>query len=247
MLQKKIDCRQPTDIWLSQLIDEMCRAIKNYMRRALKEEISLNDYSFADYESTIELVSVARFNVLWTMSVEQMFQSDHPMNEIKSVYQHLTTKVASLCKEVIHVIGGSGGSGEGGAEAETAASNEVKMNKAQNLLNLYLSKRNQLFSFLQKNVTSSVDFAWKSSFRLFWKREHDNIEARQGYAMQRFGNEYQAAFKVPLETESTLKAQFAMFTSLHEYRPIYLKGSIFSGKSSCIIELAFRLGRYLGK
>ena len=63
MLQKKIDCRQPTDIWLSQLIDEMCRAIKNYMRRGLKEEISLNDYSFADYESTIELVSVARFNV----------------------------------------------------------------------------------------------------------------------------------------------------------------------------------------
>ena len=36
-----------------------------------------------------------------------------------------------------------------------------------------------------------------------------------------------------------------MFTSLHEYRPIYLKGAIFSGKSSCIIELAFRLGRYL--
>ena len=119
------------------------------------------------------------------------------------------------------------------------------MNKAKNLLNLYLSKRNQLFGFLQKSVTTSGDFAWKSSFRLFWKREHDNIEARQGYAMQRFGNEYQAAFKIPLETESTLKAQFAMFTSLHEYRPIYLKGAIFSGKSSCIIELAFRLGRYL--
>ena len=252
MLQKKIDCRQPTDIWLSQLIEEMCRAIKNYMRRALKEGITLNDYAFADYASTIELVSVARFNVLWTTSVEEMFNSNHPMNEIKSVYQNLTTKVASLCKEVIHVIGGGGdgsesggGVGGDGENKDEAPTNEVKMNKATNLLNLYLSKRNQLFSFLQKSVTSSGDFAWKSSFRLFWKREHDNIEARQGYAMQRFGNEYQAAFKVPLETESTLKAQFAMFTSLHEYRPIYLKGAIFSGKSSCIMELAFRLGRYL--
>ena len=105
MLQKKIDCRQPTDIWLSQLIEEMCRAIKNYMRRALKEDISLNEYAFSDYASTIELVSVARFNVLWTTSVEQMFNSNNPMIEIKSVYQNLTTKVATLCKEVIHVIG----------------------------------------------------------------------------------------------------------------------------------------------
>ena len=105
MLQKKIDCRQPTDIWLSQLIEEMCRAIKNYMRRALKEDISLNEYAFSDYASTIELVSVARFNVLWTTSVEQMFNSNNPMIEIKSVYQNLTAKVATLCKEVIHVIG----------------------------------------------------------------------------------------------------------------------------------------------
>ena len=77
------------------------------MRRALKEDISLNEYAFSDYASTIELVSVARFNVLWTTSVEQMFNSNNPMIEIKSVYQNLTTKVATLCKEVIHVIGES--------------------------------------------------------------------------------------------------------------------------------------------
>ncbi len=228
-IYRTVDCRQPTDIWLSQLIEEMCRGIKNYMRRGLKEEISLMDFAFEHYESTLELVSIARFNVLWTIAVEKIFDSEHPMNQIKSAYQSLTSKVASLCKEVIHVT----------------HDNEIKLKKASNLLNLYLSKRNQLFNFLQKNVTSCGDFAWKSSFRLIWKRDHDDIEARQGYAIQKFGYEYQAAFRVPLETGSSLKAQFAMFTSLHEYRPIYLKGAIFSGKSSCINELAFLLGRYV--
>ena len=50
---------------------------------------------------------------------------------------------------------------------------------------------------------------------------------------------------MPIETESTLKSQFAIFSSLHEYRPIYLKGSIYSGKTACVSELAYRLGRYL--
>ena len=63
--------------------------------------------------------------------------------------------------------------------------------------------------------------------------------------MQKFGYEYQAALKVPIETESTLKSQFAIFSSLHEYRPIYLKGAIYSGKTACVTELAYRLGRYL--
>ena len=199
------------------------------MRRALKDETSLESYGFENYEAVIELVSVARFNVLWTTAVEQIFEAEHPLNEIKSVYQRLTGKVASLCKEVIHVV----------------ENDEVKMNKAKNLLNLYLSKRSQLFHFLQKNVTSCEDFAWRSSFRLIWKKDHDDVEARQGQAVQKYGYEYQAAFNIPLETQSTLKAQFAMFVSLHDYRPIYLKGGIFSGKTSCITELAFRLGRYL--
>ena len=173
--------------------------------------------------------TVARFNILWTSTVEKIFDSEHPLNEAKNVYQNLTTKVAALCKEVIHVN----------------ENDQVTFDKARNLLNIFLSKRNQLFGFLQKNITSSGDFGWKSSFRLVAKRGHDDIEARQGHSVQKFGNEYQAAFTVPIETESTLKAQFAMFMSLHEYKPIYLRGSIYSGKSSCITELAFRLGRYL--
>ena len=63
--------------------------------------------------------------------------------------------------------------------------------------------------------------------------------------MQKFGYEYQADLKVPIETESTLRAQFAIFSSLHEYKPIYLKGAIYSGKTACVSELAYRLGRYL--
>lgn len=229
-IYRTVDCQQPTDIWLGQLIEEMCRSIRNHMRRGLKEETLLANYSFDHYAATIELVAITRFNVLWTIAVEQIFDSQHPMDEIKNVYQSLTAKVASVCKEVIHV---------------TEASNQVKLNKARNLLNLYLSKRNQLFGFIQKNVTSSQDFGWKSAFRLVWRRDHDEIEARQGYASQKFGYEYQAALRVPLETTSTLKSQFAMFTSLHEYKPVYLKGAIFSGKSSSIAQLAFLLGRYL--
>ena len=55
---RTVDCRQPTDVWLSQLIDEMCRAVKNYMRRALKEELTIQDYSFENYNSTVELISI---------------------------------------------------------------------------------------------------------------------------------------------------------------------------------------------
>ena len=88
----------------------------------------------------MELVSIAKFNVMWTNTVEGIFESDHPMDKIKTVYQSLTGKVATLCKQVIHVC----------KDGE-----ETKMQKARNLLNIFLSKRNQLFLFLQKNITST--------------------------------------------------------------------------------------------
>jgi dynein heavy chain len=226
---RQVDCRQPTDVWLGQLIEEMRRTIKNLMRRALKDTISINDYSYETYVATIELVSIARFNILWTNEVENIFESEHPMDQIKNVFQKITGKVATLCKEVIHV----------------KIDDEVCRRKSRNLLNLLLSKRNQLYMFLQKNITSSGDFGWKSSFRLIWRKDHDDVEARQGFASQKFGYEYQAAMTVPIATECTLKSQFAMFSSLHEYKPIYLKGPIYSGKSSSVTELAFRLGRLL--
>ena len=59
-IYRTVDCRQPTDVWLSQLIEEMCRAVKNYMRRALKEELSIDDYSFENYKSSVELVSIGK-------------------------------------------------------------------------------------------------------------------------------------------------------------------------------------------
>ena len=59
-IYRTVDCRQPTDVWLSQLIEEMCRAVKNYMRRALKEELSIDDYTFENYKSSVELVSIGK-------------------------------------------------------------------------------------------------------------------------------------------------------------------------------------------
>ena len=96
-------------------------------------------------------VSIARFNIIWTSYMESIFESEHPMDQIKAGYQTLTGKVATLCKQVIHVC---------------EESEETKMKKARNLLNIFLSKRQQLFLFLQKNITSSGDFGWKSSFRV---------------------------------------------------------------------------------
>ena len=218
-IYRHVDCRNATDVWLSQLIDEIRKSVKNIMRRALKESVDMNEYSFDDYTKTVrvckcinatkknihstqfififfnffniylynliilqvELVSIAKFNVMWTNQVESIFESDQPMDNIKNIYQSLTGKVATLCKQVIHVC-------EDGEE--------TKMQKARNLLNIFLSKRNQLFLFLQKNITSSDDFGWKSSFRLVWRKDHDDVEARQGCSLQKFGYEYQAALKV---------------------------------------------------
>ena len=48
-IYRHVDCRNPTDVWLSQLIDEMRKSVKNNMRRALKESTDINDYEYDDY------------------------------------------------------------------------------------------------------------------------------------------------------------------------------------------------------
>ena len=45
---------------------------------------------------------------------------------------------------------------------------EKRRKKATHLLNVFVSKRNQLFEFLKKNVHSVHDFGWKSTFQVPW-------------------------------------------------------------------------------
>ena len=56
-IHRHVDCRNATDLWLSHLIDEMRKSVKNSMRRALKESSDIIEYSFDDYVKTVELVS----------------------------------------------------------------------------------------------------------------------------------------------------------------------------------------------
>ena len=74
----------------------------------------------------------------------------------------------------------------------------MRRTKATHLLNVYVSKRNQLFEFLKKNLQSVHDFGWKSTFQLVWRKDIDEVEAKQGLATQRFGYEYQAVKEVPV-------------------------------------------------
>ena len=52
-IYRHVDCRNATDVWLSQLIDEIRKSVKNIMRRALKESVDMNEYSFEDYTKTV--------------------------------------------------------------------------------------------------------------------------------------------------------------------------------------------------
>ena len=237
---RQIDCRQPTDVWLGQLIDEMRRSIKNAMRRSLRDGLKLENYEFADYKANMELVSIAKLDIVWTTNIEDIFKAEHPMDEIKNAYQSLTKRVNALCTEIVASNTSTNTNTDNNAKTD-----QVTQRKLKNFLSLLLSRRRQLYLFLQKNITSTGDFGWKSTFRLVWKKEQDEVEARQGLGVQKFCHEYQAAMSVPISTQCTVRAQYAMFNALHEYKPIYLKGSVFSGKSAIVSELAFRLGRLL--
>ena len=54
-IYRHVDCRNATDVWLSQLIDEIRKSVKNIMRRALKESVDMNEYSFDDYTKTVRV------------------------------------------------------------------------------------------------------------------------------------------------------------------------------------------------
>jgi hypothetical protein len=56
---------------------------------------------------------------------------------------------------------------------------------------------------------------FRSKFQLFWRKDIDDVEAKQGLAMQRFGYEYQALISFPVNTELSsrylLKLMFCCF------------------------------------
>ena len=45
--------------------------------------------------------------------------------------------------------------------------NESNSAKVKNLLHLYVSKRDILYQFLQKNIHSSEDFGWRYTVKIF--------------------------------------------------------------------------------
>ena len=56
-------------------------------------------------------------------------------------------------------------------------------------------------------------------------------------ATQRFGYEYQAVREVPVSSEVSDRAQYAMFSALDEYKPIYLRGDVYSGKTTAVVQV----------
>jgi hypothetical protein len=47
----------------------------------------------------------------------------------------------------------------------------------------------------------------RSNFQLIWRKDIDDIEAKQGLAIQRFGYEYQALISFPVNTELSTRFQ----------------------------------------
>ena len=54
--------------------------------------------------------------------------------------------------------------------------------------------------FMQ-NAQSILVLHSRSNFQLIWRKEIDDIEARQGLAVQKFGYEYQALISFPVNME----------------------------------------------
>ena len=117
----------------------------------------------------------------------------------------------------------------------------MRRTKATHLLNVYVSKRNQLFEFLKKNLQSVHDFGWKSTFQLVWRKDIDEVEAKQGLATQRFGYEYQAVKEVPVryayqfDSYSVYYRLFFVHFSAGQFRPKACGALSFEGE-----KLSFR-------
>ena len=225
-----VDCRQPTDVWLKKLIDEMTISVKHALRVQLKKEISFEKYDVEHYIEPVEIVALAVFETIWTEVMQTTLSSEQPLNKIKDLYRLLSYKIESVCENYL---------GDFGDE------DEKTKEKSRHLLNIFISKRNQLYEFLKINLHSTEDFGWKSTFRLIWRREINSVEARQGLACQKLGYEYQSVDSVPVDSDISDRVRYAMFSALHTYKPIYLQGGVFNGKTTSIIQLSIRLGRLL--
>ena len=227
-IYRLVDCRQPTDVWLRKLIDEMTVSVKHSLRKNLRSEVSFEQYDVEHYIEPVEIVSLAVFETIWSELIQKTLSSEQPLNKIKDLYRALSAKIESACENYIHY------------EPDPKIIEKVK-----HLLNIFISKRNQLYEFLKINLHSIEDFGWKSTFQLVWRRDINTVEARQGLAIQKFGYEYQSVDSVPVDSDISDRVRYAMFSALHEYKPIYLQGGVFNGKTTSIIQLSIRLGRLL--
>ena len=43
--------------------------------------------------------------------------------------------------------------------------------------------------------------------------------------------------EVPVSSEVSDRAQYAMFSALDEYKPIYLRGDVYSGKTTAVVQV----------
>ena len=125
-----VDCRQPTDVWLRKLIDEMSVSVKHSLKKTLRKEISFADYDVEHYVDTVEIVALAGFETIWTDLIQNTLSSEQPLNKIKDLYRSLSAKIESVCENYI--------------QGET---DQHLIRKAKHLLNIFVSKRNQLFEF----------------------------------------------------------------------------------------------------
>ena len=227
-IYRLVDCRQTTDVWLRKLIDEMTISVKHTLRKTLRAEISFADYDVEHYIEPVEIVALAVFETIWTELMQNTLSSDQPLNKIKDLYRALSAKIESVCENYL--------------QEET---DEKIIEKAKHLLNIFISKGNQLYEFLKINLHHTEDFGWKSTLQLTWRRDINTVEARQGLAFQKFGYEYQSVDSVPVDSDISDRVRYAMFSALHSYKPIYLQGGVFNGKTTAIVQLSIRLGRLL--
>jgi hypothetical protein len=206
----------------------MTISVKHSLRKTLRAEVKFTDYEVEHYTEPVEIVALAVFETIWSELMQKTLSSEQPLNNIKDLYRALSAKIESLCENYIQ-----------------EENDEKIIEKSKHLLNIFISKRNQLYEFLNINLHSTEDFGWKSTFQLIWRRDINTVEARQGLALQKFGYEYQSVDSVPVDSDISDRVRYAMFSALHEYKPIYLQGGVFNGKTTSIIQLSIRLGRLL--
>ena len=230
VLKKEISLTEET----TTVEDCLCRLIAE-SKVALKQTIDLqmirgkkfHDFDVEDYMSCVQQAALVQFECLWNDNVEEALQKPNASESFRLSFIEMTSKLQKLVQQLRN---------------ESLSNKDFK--KMTNFLYKSLSKRGYFYDFIRMRIQTSSDFNWLSFPRTHWSIDTLVLTVRQGLANLSYGYEFQSVDNLPLATEGMRRCQLSMSTAIANCRPIFVRGQGINGKTTAMIDLIRRLGRY---